>query len=295
MATEDRSTARKTLRLRLRRGFRFLRQDLPSITLLKPRNLAIAGHILAMHQSGSHWLNNMLAACMIQEFELPELEHIRDRSIVNGTRHKPVHSGVPRIIQSHEIPSPLVHMRPMQWLLRFPRYVFLVRDIRSVLVSGYEKKKRVPPFEMSFADYLHNDRLIGNEISRDLWYRMRQLNGWNRDICRLPADRVLVVRYEDVQQNTSSELHRVWTFLGLPVHGPEFFDAAVQSTTKERMATKERPGQVSKIVRQSNRHAFEWFSAEDREYFTTTVDTWLNNSFGYDYHDWTIPEQRAVA
>ena len=295
MATENRATARKTLRLRLRRGFRFIRQDLPSITLLKPRNLAIAGHILAMHQSGSHWLNNMLAACMIQEFDLPELEHIRDRSIVNGTRHTPVHSGVPRIIQSHEIPSPLVHMQPMQWLFRFPRYVFLVRDIRSVLVSGYEKKKRVPPFEMSFGAYLRNDRLIGNDISRDLWYRMRQLNGWNRDIGRLPADRVLVVRYEDVQRDTCVELARVWRFLGLPDRDPEFFDAAVSSTTKEQMATKERPGQASRIVRQSNRHAYEWFSAEDREYFTTTVDCWLNNSFGYDYHDWTIPERSAAA
>ena len=295
MATGNSSTQGKTLRLRLRRGFRFLRQDLPSITLLKPRNLGIAGHILAMHQSGSHWLNNMLAACMIEEFKLPELEHIRDRSIVNGTRHTPVHTGIPRIVQSHEIPSPLVHMRPMQWLLPFPRYVFLVRDIRSALVSGYEKKKRIQSVEMPFSEYLRNDRLIGNEVSRDLWYRMRQLNGWNRDIGRLPADRVLVVRYEDIQRNTSGELRRVWTFLDLPDRGPEFFDAAVQSTTKERMATKERPGQASKIVRQSNRHAFEWFSAEDREYFTSTVDVWLNDTFGYDYHDWTIPAECAAA
>lgn len=289
----NQASGRKSLKLRLRRLYRFVRQDLPAFTLLKPGNIDVAGHILTMHQAGTHWLNNLLAAALIREYGLPELRHIRDRSIILSPRHKPVYPHIPRIIQSHEVPSPLVHARPMQRVLRFPKYAFLVRDIRAAKVSAFEKKQHLACGQVPFSEFLRNDRLIGNPVPRDLWLRIRQLNAWDRDMRRLPADRVLVVHYEDMKRDPARELSRVWSFFDLPDRDPEFFAAAVQATTKERMASREAPGEQSKIVRRSARHPFEWFSPADREFFTHTVDAWLRNDFGYDYHDWTIPEQRS--
>jgi hypothetical protein len=295
MSSRRESTGRRTVRGRLRQAYRFVRHELTAFTLLKPGNFHIAGHIMTMHQSGSHWLNNMLAEGLIREYQLPELHHIRDRSIINGPRHDKVYWRLPRIIQSHEAPSPLVHAWPLCRLVPFPKYVFLVRDIRAAMVSAYEKKRHLPAFQIPFSAYLRNDRLIGNDIPRDLWLRMRQLNAWDRDIRRLPPERTLVVYYERMKADTAGELRRVWSFLDLPGHDEAFFAEIVAATSKERMAAKES-SEGAKIVRTSERDALEWYSAEDRAYFTATVDAWLRNHFGYDYHDWSRPgEQRAAA
>lgn len=295
MPSSVESTGGRTLRGRLRQTYRFLRHELTAFTLLKPGNFHIAGHIMTMHQSGSHWINNMLSQGLIREYQLPELQHIRDRSVINGPRHDKVYWKVPRIIQSHEAPSPLVHMWPLSRIVPFPKYVFLVRDIRPALVSAYEKKRHLPAFQVPFSTYLRNDRLIGNDIPRDLWLRIRQLNAWDRDIRRLPADRTLVLHYEQLKTDTATQLRRVWRFLDLPERDNSFYAEIVDATSKERMASKESP-EGNKIVRDSDRHPFEWFSAEDRRYFTDTVDAWLRNHYGYDYHDWSMPgEQRAAA
>ena len=52
---------------------------------------------------------------------------------------------------------------------------------------------------------------------------------------------------------------------------------------------QEQPGAKMKVVRESERHPFEWFSADDRAFFTATVRRHLRNWFGYDYNDWTVP------
>lgn len=297
MPSSHETTGGRTLRGRLRQAYRFLRHELPAFTLLKPGNFHIAGHIMTMHQSGSHWLNNMLSQGLIREYQLPELQHIRDRSIINGPRHDKVYWRLPRIIQSHEAPSPLVHSWLMRQIVPFPKYVFLVRDIRAAMVSGYEKRQHLPAFQVPFAQYLRNDRLIGNTMPRDLWLRIRQLNAWNRDIRRLPTDRTLVVRYEDMKAEPAAQLQTVWRFLELPPRDASFFQDAVDASSKERMAAREHPEQQSRIVRKSDRHHFEWYSPADREYLTAITDAWLHHTFGYNYHDWTIPaaDQRAAA
>jgi hypothetical protein len=294
MSSRRESTGR-SLKGRLRQAYRFLRHELTAFTLLKPGNFHIAGHIMTMHQSGSHWLNNMLAEGLIREYQLPGLQHIRDRSVISGPRHDKVYWRLPRIIQSHEAPSPLVHMWPLCRLVPFPKYVFLVRDIRAAMVSAYEKKRHLPAFQISFSQYLRNDRLIGNDIPRDLWLRIRQLNAWDRDIRRLPTDRTLVVHYEKMKADTPAELRRVWSFLDLPPRDDAFFAEIVAATSKERMAAKESPD-GNKIVRTSEREPLEWYSTEDRNYLMATVDAWLHNHFGYDYHDWSsATPQRAAA
>ena len=276
--------------MQLRRLYRFLRQDLPSLTLLKPRNLQVHGHIVTMHQSGSHWLNYMLSTCISSAYGIAPASHIADRSIVGRPQDPIVHERIPRLVQSHEIPSPLVHAWPLRKLLPFPRYVLLLRDVRHSMVSHYEKKKHLEAFSIPFAGYLRNNRIVGNEIRRDIWHRMRLLNAWDRDLIRLPVQQVLIVHYEDMKRDTPRELQRVWEFFAFPQQPSAFFEDAAEAATKDRMSRQEQPNASMKVVRKSGRHPFEWFSDEDRAFFTDTVRKRLNNWFGYDYADWTIPE-----
>ena len=127
----------------------------------------------------------MLAAGICRAYGVPEPEHIRDRSIIRRPRDPVVHQEIPQILQSHYSPSPLVHIRLLRRLLRFPKYVFLIRDIRAALVSQYEKKSHLPAFQLSFFDYLRGRWIRGNPIPRDLWFRTRLLNAWSRDTGRL--------------------------------------------------------------------------------------------------------------
>jgi hypothetical protein len=281
----------------LRHLFRFVRQDLPNVTLLKPRNRRVHAHLITMHQSGSHWLNYMLSLGLCRVYGVSELQHIADRSLVGRPQDTIVYPGIPRLVQSHEIPSPLVHAFPLPQLLRFPRYVLLLRDVRAAMVSQYEKKRHMSPFQISFSEYLRNERVIGNAIRRDLWHRMRLLNAWDRDIRRLPKGQVLITRYELMKEHAARELQRVWDFLEFPLQSPVFFQSVVAASTKDQMAAHEQPGAHMKVVRASQRHPFEWFSPEDRDYFTATVRRHLRNWFGYDYTDWTLPaasERRAA-
>jgi Sulfotransferase domain len=278
-----------------RRLYRYLSQDLPALRLLQARHRGVHAHIITMHQSGTHWLNNMLSWGICRAYGLPSLQHIADRSIIGRPQDAVVHPRIPRILQSHEIPSPLVHMPPLSSLLTFPRYVLLLRDMRASLVSQYEKKKHLEPFQMSFAAYLRNDRIIANGIRRDIWHRMRMLNAWDRDIGRLSAGRVLVVHYEDMKRDAAHEVQRVWEFLELPPQPAAFFGEAAASATKETMTKQEQPGAVMRVVRSSVAHHFDSYDPDDREFFTSTVTKYLHNWFGYDYNDWTVPAAAARA
>jgi hypothetical protein len=52
------------------------------------------------------------------------------------------------------------------------------------------------------------------------------------------------------------------------------------------MAVRQDPSKRT-IVRESDNHPFEWYSEDCRAYLTKLCDDYLDNSFGYDYHDWS--------
>jgi hypothetical protein len=267
--------------MRLRHVYRVLRQDFPKLSLLRDRH--VHGHIVTMQQSGTHWLTHMLAAAIADVYGVPELSDIDDRSLIGDHKRPAVYANIPRLIQTHNIPSPICHAWPLCRLLSFPIYVILLRDMRASLVSHYEKHYAGV---MSFGDYLRNRRIIGNPVRWDLWYRIRFLNAWDREIRRLPPTQTLVMHYEQIQADPLGELRRVWTFFGFPAAAPEVFSRAVAASSKDRMSQKESQDKQAKVIRKNSRHPFEWFSADDRAYFEAVCRTYLRNAHGYDYHQW---------
>lgn len=281
-----------SLGMRLRHVYRVVRQDWPKLSLLRDRR--VHAHLVTMQQSGTHWLTHMLCAALAEVYGLPELADIDDRRLIGDHKRPAVYSSIPRLIQTHNIPSPLCHAWPLRAMLRFPRYVLLLRDIRSSLVSHYEKHHAR---SMTFAGYLRNRRIIANPVRWDLWYRVRFLNAWDRERRRLPPDQVIVMRYEEIQSNPSEELQRLWTFLALPDAPAAVFTRAVMVSTKERMAAKEAQDKSARVIRRSTRHPFEWFTDDDRAYLERVCAAYLSNPFGYDYSRWdgASPAARPVS
>ena len=267
---------------RLRHLYRIVRQDWPKLSLI--RDHRVDCHIATMQQSGTHWLTHMLGVALAEAYGVPEPTDIDDRSLVGNHKHPAVYPHLPRIIQTHNIPSPLCHAAPLRTVLRFPRYVILLRDMRASLVSHYEKH-HAP--RMRFSDYLRNSRVVGNSVRWDLWYRVRFLNAWRREIDRLPESQTLIVCYESMQADPLSQLERVWSFLGLP--GREgLLQRAVERSTKDRMSRKESSNKQARVIRKSSRHPFEWFNSADRTYFASVCAGFLKDDFGYDYTRWDV-------
>jgi hypothetical protein len=262
--------------------YRFLADELFKLSLLRDRGAD--GHIVSMQQSGTHWLRHMLALVLCRHYGLPEPQNFDDRSIIGSHKHAVAHARIPRILSTHNIPSPLVHAAPLRSTLRFPRYVILIRDIRATLVSYYEKHHA---HEMTFSEMLRAGRVLSKSVRWDLWRRIRFLNAWDRERARLPADQTLVVRYEDMQQGAAGALSRVWSFLQLPPQPLTTFADAVARSSKSDLAKQEDGRDRPKIVHERKRSPLEWFGTDDRLYFTEVCRRHLRHSFGYDYENWT--------
>ncbi|MBL8850933.1 MAG: sulfotransferase domain-containing protein [Planctomycetaceae bacterium] len=253
------------------------------------------GHIVTGQQSGSHWINNLLAHVVSAEFKIPPLRHIDDRLIIGHPRVPQPYPHIPQLIWTHHAPSPLVHAGPMRRLFEFPKYVLLLRDIRASLVGQYEKHRQ--DTTLTFSEYLRDHRVFGRQFKWDLDKRIVFFNAWGRVGERLPGQ-VCTVHYENMRRDTAGELERFWRFLELPITDPGVFQQAAVACSKEEMSRQEPRVRTHNLVRQDERDPVEWFSDDDRAYFSTRCDRLLKHRFGYSFDDWTSakqPPQAAVA
>lgn len=257
-----------------------LRRDLSNLSLLRRRGFD--GHIVSMHQSGTHWLKYLLAMVICRSFDVPEPEHIADNSVVGHPQSIPEHAG-PIIVHSHSIPSPLVHSTPFRQLVTYPRYVVLVRDIRATLVSHYEKWKR--RYGISFAEYLRGD-VTGRRFDKDIWWDIRFINAWSSVMCRLP-DATLLVHYEALKRKPDIGLAQICEFFSIPVDR-EIIEQALAASSKKHMSAKERPDEELRVVRVASKHPFESYAQDDRRFVTQMCSRYLRDPLGYDYADWSV-------
>jgi hypothetical protein len=171
----------------------------------------------------------------------------------------------------------------MRWhwlhrVIELPRYVVLVRDIRDALIANYEKWKHV--YDVSFSEYLRGD-MSGRRYNSDIWWCMRFLNGWGRIIERFP-ERVLVIRYEDLQRNADGELDRLNRFWRLELE-PSSLTAAAKRASKQTMVTRHDPARPAAAIRLDDRDRCSWYSDQDAAFLSALCRHYLHYSFGYEY------------
>jgi len=174
-------------------------------------------YLLSYPKCGRTWLRLMIGKAIALHFSLPDEEDI----LFLRTNRK-VHPDVPNISVVHD-DSPMLKS-PEELEVSKKRFhdkqvILLVRDPRDVVVSSYfEVKKRNQIFgqnpyenrQMNFDGEL-NDFIHSKTGSFDTILAYYQIWAKNQHI---PRD-FLLVRYEDLKTNPSSELRRVLDFIGL--------------------------------------------------------------------------------
>ncbi len=261
--------------------FHRLRRALGNFSLLTHRDCA--GHLASMHQSGTHWLKFMLASALARHYGVPGPRYNHANDFIAGPHDEVAHPGLPRIYSAHSIPHPLLYLAATHRAWRLPPYVVLVRDIRASLVSNYEKWRA--RYACPFEEFLRGDPR-GRRYNSDLWWCFRFLNGWHAVRRAVPA-RVLVLRYEDLQQHTAEALLRVAAHFDLALTA-EALTAGVAAGTKEQMAAREDPARPKGAVNAGARRAHDYFTEADRRWFTVQCARYLTEAWGYDYARWDV-------
>jgi estrone sulfotransferase len=165
-------------------------------------------------RSGNLWIRYMLASCIygdrswsIDSIErvIPCIHHHQGR--VEGYPR-------PRIIKSHFFPP-----------AKYPRVVFLVRDGRDVCVEYYDRCLKLNGYPFGFETFVRE--LCLGKIWPGAWHRHALT--WLRQAQSMP---LLLVRYEDLLQDTQTQLHRILDFIGIRAT-QEAVDNAIAKATPE--------------------------------------------------------------
>ncbi len=131
----------------------------------------------------------------------------------------------PRVIKSHECFDPL-----------YPRVIYVVRDPRDVAVSQYHFHRKCRLIEDSCPMETYLPRFLAGEVCRH--------GSWGENVAtwlaaRRPAHRFLLLRYEDMIADTTTELSKIASFLGIEVT-PDRMAQAVARSSADRMRKLEK-------------------------------------------------------
>ena len=247
-----------------------------SPTLLRHRSFD--GHIVSMHQSGFHWLKNMLSHILIATYKLPPMQHIQDNSVIGHTKSPPRYDFIPRIVHSHSQPHLFTLGLPF---VHFPKYLILVRDLRTSLISHYERFKNRYG-NISFTEYLHGD-IYQKKFFNDIYSRIRFLNEWGRIIGK-GNNRIIYVRYEDLLDDPVQSLHKICDFFGIKNVPDKNISDAIADNSREKMMERANPVQKTNIVRpESTTKSENYFDKNNQIFFDFICNRYLLYDFGYNY------------
>ncbi len=255
--------------------------------LLNPTTLLrrdFDGIIYSTKNSGAHWLRYMLGLILAELHGLEPPEHINSFKIIgHPSRHPPQRPGVPSIVATHSTAHPALRLRPVFALNGRARYLILVRDFRSILVSVYEKYYAASG-EPDFTTFLHGNLVDPKAYICDLWELMRFANEWGAVLAKQPA-RCELVRYEELVAAPEPGLRQICGFLRIEGVSDGLIARVVAQASKEQMQQRLDPNEPAyqNVVRTAKRPVLDYFSAEDRAFLQRTTARHLRHDFGYDY------------
>jgi hypothetical protein len=198
---------------------------------LKPpgRNLAVFPDdtfLVSYPKSGNTWAR-FLIANLVRPHEkvgfsnihriIPGIDVVRHRDMLRIPR--------PRIIKSHQYFDP-----------RYPRVVYIVRDPRDVALSEYHAQRK--------SKRIGDDYSIEEFVRRFVAGETCDYSSWGEHAASWLSTRYgqpgfLLLRYEDMLQDTARELSRMATFLGFNPTS-ELIHQAVARSSVDKMRSLEK-------------------------------------------------------
>lgn len=242
-------------------------------------------HIATAKNCGTHWVKYMLSLALAERHAIPAPDNIRDDSIVGHTKTPPRYKNIPQIAITHSHPHYLMRLPAAHKILHLPKFVVLVRDMRSILVSMYEKTrgphldKKMHTQNVTFSQYLRGDP-SGKTRIEDLYGLILFFNAWGAVQTATPEN-VLAIRYEDLQTDTAGTLQKICAHASIDL-SLDTLARAVEQSSKNRMAERmDEDGE--KIVNLDARNDLDWYSASDMDFLRQTCAKYLKHDFGYKF------------
>ncbi len=254
-------------------------KELSNYSLLRHRNFE--GHLVTGKNSGTHWVKYIICLALAEHYGVEPPAYFNaeaTNAFMGNPKNVQPLPGLPRLASSHTIPGFAYDSKLTRPADEYPPVAVLVRDLRHVLISHYEKWK--DKYALSWSDFL---RIPPDQrgIRCDIWWYMHFLNRWGDCMKRLPGE-IIVLRFEDMQAGPTEHVTRILKHfdLHIPHHA---IDCAVAASSKEAMDKKTDPDFPERIIRKEETGVEDYFSGEDGDFFARTIARNLRHRFGYDY------------
>lgn len=255
-------------------------RNMTALAMLKYRNFQ--GFLITGPHSGTHWIKWMLSHAIAHHYNVPPPRYFNNASkhahdIIGHPRIARIHPQLPRIASTHSIAPYALEWKWLRAVMRFPPYAVVVRDIRSMMISNYEKWQHC--YQCSFAEYVQGDPR-GDRFITDAWPYIRFMNRWGNVAQRFPAD-TKVFRYEDIKADTGTVIKHISGHFGIVLDDADVA-AALAVGAKGVMGLAHDPAVAARALRPDS-DVQAAFSAEDAAVLQRLLDRHLNHDFGYNY------------
>lgn len=140
----------------------------------------------------------------------------------------PVLPGEGRLVKTHE-----------PYRKEYKRAVYIVRDMRDVILSQYSREKELGIAHDDFDAYL-KEFLKGRIAGYGSWHE--HIESWFASPLARNGN-MLVVKFDDLRRNTQETFTRILEFLGLDMDSEKIRNA-IANNTLERMREKENKAQT---------------------------------------------------
>jgi hypothetical protein len=146
-------------------------------------------------------------------------------------RTYPTLAGNGRLIKTHE-----------PYCREYKRAIFIVRDVRDVLLSGYQRETAVGSLSMNLDDYIR-PFMEGKMAHWGSW--QSHAESWiNSPLAR--NGNLLVIRYEDMREDPERAVRRSLEFLGRTAEASVIAEA-IRNNSIQQMRDKEQRSKLVKI------------------------------------------------
>lgn len=251
--------------------------------------------IVAYPKCGRTWLRLMIGRALSQHFELTDVDPFDLDTMAERDRR------VPRIQISSDgsaEPRTPAELPRSKKRYRSKHVILLVRDPRDVVVSWFfQLTKRARGSAAVLGDLVVPDDLA-SFLRWDRWSLQTIVafyNNWHSQT-DVPADRVCLVRYEDLRRAPEVELRRIFVFMGLGNVSEAAVQEAVDYARFDNMKKLESVGGFSSRALQpgdtADPESFkvrrgvvggyrDYFDAADIEYLDGYIAANLAPGYGY--------------
>jgi Sulfotransferase domain len=257
-----------------------LNRNLFNLALMKYINYD--GFLITGQHSGTHWIKWMLSHAIAYRYGIPPPRYINNESsneLIGHPKHPRLYPMLPRVASSHSIPPYALQWSWVRGVRKPPPYTVVVRDVRDILISNYEKWRAI--YNVPFSHYVAGDPL-GKAYVCDAWWYVRFANRWG-DIAQRHPKETLVLRYEDFREDPKDGLRQICDHFGLDLRDDDI-DAGMAVGSKEIMMRHQDPSVDEKPVRPDGQGDTR-FSQSDLLVLAGILRRHLRHDFGYAYFE----------